>query len=84
MCDNLNHHNIRAFSRLLRMQNQYFSRYLNPKSDQYLAEGLRVEWEGGGNYHRVSIHKDDAEELVRRINEHREGLGHGPVSWKTP
>lgn len=68
--DNPDYINIRAFSRLFGRQNQYFSRLLNTRYDFCISEGLRVEWQSPGDYHQVYIHKDDAEELVRRANEH--------------
>lgn len=82
---------IRVFSRLFGMQNQYFSRYLTPKYENYLAEGLRVvdesgvRWDGGnhgGNYHGIYIHKDDAAELVSRVSAFRVTLGYEPVVWE--
>jgi len=80
---------IRTFSRLFGMQNQYFSRYLYPaeaaaEHTTQLCEDLRIEWRDGRGYHFVYIHKDDAEELVRRVSEHRSGFGYEPVTWEAP
>ena len=53
-------------------QTQYISRYIDGKIDGWpnLGEGLRFKGDPG-NYHDVTIHKDDVDEFVRRVREHR-------------
>lgn len=66
---------IRKLSRLFGMQNQYFSRYLNPAyaGKQYIGEGLRIvdhkgePWQGD-DYHNVHIHQDDVDKVIVRVN----------------
>jgi hypothetical protein len=55
------------------MQAQYGSRYLK---DPRLGKGIR--WRGGHEgqtYHDIEIHKDDVEEFVTRVNNHRRENG---------
>ena len=60
------------------MQCQYASRYLMGELGHgNLGEGLR--WYGDtADYHGLEIHKDDADEFVRRVREYRTN---GMMGW---
>lgn len=66
--------NISNVSSLLEMQNQYLSNYLDltPKYLKF-SDGIRTHRETKGNYHSIMIHKEDVEEFIRRVREHRSG-----------
>jgi hypothetical protein len=54
------------------MQSQYASRHLTGLADD-LGQGLRVDLSGyahGGDYHSISIHRDDAAEFAGRLRAH--------------
>lgn len=57
----------------LGMQSQYGGRYVSGLDRPKLSEGLRFL----GNphdYHDLRIHKEDAEEFIRRVREHRRDI----------
>ena len=64
-------------------QIQYLSRYANPKKLQSplrektpnLGKGLRFRNLDSNDYHDYEIHRDDAEEFVRRVNKYMIELG---------
>lgn len=62
---------------LLGRQTQYISRLIDGTDPEYpnLGESLKLsnvfkEGKGTGNYYDYKIHKDDVEELVKRIKEY--------------
>jgi len=54
----------------LGMQCQYASRYVSGLDRPKLSDGLRIEG-NPNNYHELRIHRDDAMEFIRRVQEHR-------------
>ena len=64
---------IEKVSRALGMQDQYVSYYIHGTgSYKKLSDGLRII-DDIGNCHAIKIHKDDVDELVRRIQQERDG-----------
>ena len=60
----------------LRQQAQYASRYIDGKMEEYpnLGGGLRFKGDPS-DYHTIRIHKDDIEEFVRKVTEHKQASG---------
>ena len=58
--------------RLLNQQSQYASRYMDGALDEYpnLGHGLRFQGEPL-DYHSLKIHKDDIEQFVSGVREHK-------------
>lgn len=54
----------------LGMQSQYGSRFVSGFDRPKLSEGLRFLGDPN-DYHELRIHKDDAEEFIRRVREQR-------------
>ena len=53
---------------VLREQCQHGSKYITGLSGYpKLAEGLRIKNSDPGNYHAITIHRDDVGEFIRRV-----------------
>jgi hypothetical protein len=57
----------------LGMQSQYGSRFVSGIDRPKLSEGIRFLGDPN-DYHQLRIHKDDAEEFIRRVQAYREQL----------
>ena len=57
--------------RLLNMQAQYGSRFIDGAFGEYpkLGEGLRIKG-NSDDYHNLRIHRDDIDEFMNRYNAH--------------
>lgn len=60
------------------MQCQYASRYILGREHNdipALGEGLQFRRLDTGCYHDIQVHRDDAAEFVRRLNDHKRRTG---------